>query len=233
VAPNGPGNNSGAFLASDSETIQQNQPFTRCTAGGPATTYSTWPNVSIYGSGITGAHGGSGLSAIGGDIRTGEFTSGKIRHALKVDLWAKYYYHCCSPIWPATNVDGYANSTLYGGTNPAFGPGALLALSPSFDMSKLTTTPGKILAAAFQDYGAYVVDDSYSNGWYLCTENGPDGSTADEFQSLYGFSMTTTLPFTADIVTIFQALDIVTNNTASSIGGGGTPRAPLAPAIGN
>ena len=34
----------------------------RCTAGGPATSFAKFTNVDLYGSGITGAHGGSGLS---------------------------------------------------------------------------------------------------------------------------------------------------------------------------
>jgi len=50
----------------------------------------------IYGSGMVGAHGGSGLSAIGGALRCGELTptSGAIRHALKMNLFGRKNIYC-------------------------------------------------------------------------------------------------------------------------------------------
>lgn len=228
-------NNSAAFLMSDGETVEQNQPFTRCSAGGSATTLVAFPDTSIYGEGPDGAHGGSGLSALGGTIRLGEFQSGTIHHVMKVELYAAQYFYCCVAHWPATIIDDYADPTTYGGTNPNLGPGSLLALPPDFDVSQLTTTPGKILAQAFQDYGAYVVDDTFWNAWSLDTEQGPNGKVVDEFASLYGFPMDSpqATPFMNDVVNIFQSLEIVTNNSATSVGGGGTPRVASPPAIGN
>jgi hypothetical protein len=235
VLSNDGDNNSAAFLMPDGHTVEQNQPFTRCTAGGPATTLVTFSNVDIESQGITGAHGGSGLSALGGTIRLGEFASGKIHHVMKVELFAMQYYYCCTYNWPAVVVDDYANPTSYGGTNPNLGPGALLALLPDFDVSELTTMPGRILAQAFQDYGAYVVDDTAWNSWGICTEQGPNGRVVEEFASLYGFSMSPGSgdPFMQDMVAIFQALQVVTNNGASNVGGGGTPRAAVPPPIAN
>ena len=235
VIPSNGANNSAAFLAADGKTVLQNEPFARCTAGGPATANVTSINQDIYGPGMFGAHGGSGLSAIGGTVRVGEFGFGVIRHAMKVNLWAKQYYHCCAPRWPASNVDGYASATTYAGPNPDFAPGTLLALKPTFDMTKLTTKPAKILAQAFMDYGAYVTDDTFWYHWDLETEQGPDGRVVTEFQTLFGTKMRPddTDVFRTDIETIFMALQIVKNNSKTSIGGGGTPRAPLAPAIGN
>ena len=54
------------------------------------------PNVDLYGDGRLGAHGGSGLSCIGGSIRAGEFMPGTphVRHVLKVDVRLTY----CSPV---------------------------------------------------------------------------------------------------------------------------------------
>jgi hypothetical protein len=233
--PNSGENNSAAFLAADGVTVQQNQPFTRCTVGGGATALVTFNDVSITGPGITGAHGGSGLSALGGTIRVGEFTSGAIHHVMKVNLWAQDYYHCCSPFWPAVTVDGYANSTLYGGTNVHLGPGALLALPRSFSVGNLSTTPGKILAQAFKDYGAYVVDDTYWNAWAIATEQGPDGKVVDEFQMLYGYSMhaSGTTPFMTDLKAVIGALEIVTNNASTTIGGPGARVVPPPPELGN
>ena len=235
VIPNSGDNNSAAFLGSYGHTLIQNEPFTRCSEGAEPTTNVKSPNQDIYGDGIVGAHGGSGLSAIGGTLRFGELTYGNIRHALKINLWAHQYYHCCSPIWPAHNVDGYANGTTYGGDEVTLGPGSLMALQPSFDIDSLETEPGKILARAFQNYGAYTVDDTFWNAWAIETEQGPDGRVVDEFQSLYGTSMSpdNQTPFRSDIDAIFTHLAIVTNNTETNIGGGGAPRAPLAPAIGN
>jgi len=236
VLANSGDNNSTAILRSDARTIEQNQPFTRCNASGIATTLVTFSDVDIYGTDPSGAHGGSGLSALGGTIRYGEFTFGKIQHPMKVELWAQQYYHCCAYHWPATTVDGYANSSTYGGTNPNFGPGSLLVLLPSFNVNSLTTTPGKILAQAFKDYGAYAVDDVSSNGWGLIIEQGPNGRVLDEFSGLYGYSMDQPAAgsaFMNDLVTIFQALQIVTNNSSTNIGGGGTRRQPAPPALGN
>ena len=66
-------------------TIKQTQPFSRCMAGGAATSRYDSADVDITGDGITGAHGGSGLSAIGGTLRVGELRPGgpPVRHALK------------------------------------------------------------------------------------------------------------------------------------------------------
>jgi hypothetical protein len=236
VLANSGENNSTAILRSDARTIEQNQPFTRCSASGIATALVTFSDVDIYGTDPSGAHGGSGLSALGGTIRYGEFTFGKIQHPMKIELWAQQYYYCCTYHWPATTVDNSANSTTYGGTNPNFGPGSLLALPTTFNTNSLTTTPGKIAAQAFKDYGAYVVDDVGSNGWALSIEQGPNGRVLDEFSSLYGYSMdkpASGSAFMNDLVAIFQALQIVTNNSSTNIGGGGTRRQPAPPAIGN
>jgi hypothetical protein len=235
TVPNSGANNSAAFLGTDGKTVQQNQPFTRCTAGGPATTFVVCSSVNIYGTDPTGCHGGSGLSNLGGTIRVGEFASGQIQHALKMELWAVQYFYCCSYHWPAIQVDGYANTATYGGTNPALGPGSLLALLPSFNVNALSTTPGKILAQAFQNYGAYIVDDTYWNNWAIATEQGPNGTVSTEFSQLYGFSIQPAQgdAFMQDLIAIFQALQIVTNSSPTTIGGGGTPRVPSPPPIGN
>ena len=44
-------------------------------------------------------------------------------------------------------------------------------------------------------------------------------------------SVNGTDPWSQDIATIFAHLDIVTNNGPTSIGGGGTPLAPLLPPL--
>jgi hypothetical protein len=232
----------------DGHTIKLNQPFTRCADGGTPRNYATfgWTfnDQDIYGDGHNGGHGGSNLSAVGGTIRLGEFPSGSIKHVMKVNLYAMNYYDKnCTWHWPATTVDGYCHNGQYGGNDPDFTPGSLLALKPSFNVNGLRTEPGKILAKAFQDYGAYVVDDTYWNDWALITEQGPDGKVTDEFQNKYGYKMcldddtskcsSLTSAWGLDIKDIYENLNIITNNNSGNRGGGGTPRAPLAPAIGN
>ncbi len=236
-------NHSASFLMPDGQTVKQNQPFTRCVAGGVATTLLAFGDQNIYQAGLYGSHGGSGLSALGGTIRLGEFSSGKISHVMKVNLLAsQYYWSGCQARWPANRVDGYCGgggTDAYRGSNPNFTPGALLALKPDFNVNGLRTIPGKILARAFIDYGAYVVDDKYIDAYAIVTEQGPDGRVANEFQSLYGFGIEQrqvaliTTPWGLDIKDIFENLYIVTNNRADNVGGGGTPRVTLPPAIGN
>jgi hypothetical protein len=243
LVPSSTFNACAALLRADGHTVAQSNAFAHCTQGGAATCdTNAFPDQDIYGAGISGSHGGSQLSALGGTIRLGEFASGRIHHAMKLSVWAAQYYYCpsspCRPIWPAATVDSYATPQTYGGTNPHLTEGALLALPTSFDLSTVTTAPGKILAQGLIDYGVYLVDDTSSDSWVLETEQGPAGDVPTEFETLYGYSIGTFAApagaaFMADMVKLYEALEIVTNNTSTSIGGGGTPRVPLAPAIGN
>jgi len=237
--------NSGlAALLADGRTLKQTQPFARCTAGAPGTSDFVSADVDLYGDGITGAHGGSGLSAIGGTLRVGELRPGTPppRHALKLEFSAaKNYYndgaHADCYRWPATGCDGYfddATSSLeYGGTNPAMRPGSLLALPASVSIASLglTTEPAQSLAWTLQNYGAYVVDDSAWSSMSVCVEHGPAGSFKTQFQGDWGFSFDTngtTSAFAKDMAIVILALDVVDDNTATTVGGGGTPLQPLA-----
>jgi hypothetical protein len=240
--------NSGlAALLADGRTIRQTQPFARCTAGAPATSDDLFPDVDLYGDGIPGAHGGSGLSAIGGTIRVGELRPGGAPppHALKLELYAAQNYYndgnaadCYR--WPAVTCDGYFNdsgsSLKYGGTNSALRPGSLLALAASVSIASLglTTEPAKMLAWTLQNYGAYLVDDSAWSSVSICVENGPAGSLEAQFASDWGFALDTngtTSPFAVDFAILLSSLSVVNNNGASSVGGGGTPLQPLAPPL--
>ena len=241
VRPNTP-NASTAILAADGRTLKQTQPFSRCTAGGPATSHYDSVDVDIAGAGITGAHGGSGLSAIGGTLRMGELRPGgpPVRHALKVELDAAINYGACPTYsncyrWPAIQADSYA-TTSYGGANPALEPGALLAIPTTVDVSQLglETAAAAMLAFTLQNYGAYVVDDTAWAVYAICVELGPDGDFTQQFQSDWGFTMTPSsksAPWARDMDRLFGALSVVDNNTAASPGGGGAPLQPPAPAL--
>ena len=230
-------NGSSAAIMAHGRTIKQTQPLTRCTFGGIATTYDVKSDVDIYGDGILGAHGGSGLSAIGGTIRIGELVpGGAINHAIKINLNAEVEF---SPgyRWPAVQADS-CSPGCYGGSNAALKPGALLALPASLDLNSLglETEPAQMLAWTLQNYGGYVVDSTSWSVYAVETEQGPAGDVRDEFQSRWGFSMTPTSrgdAWSRDMDRIFGALAVVDNNSAGSIGGGGSPRVPLAPPIGN
>ncbi len=236
-----------AILMPDGETIKQTQPFHVCPDGTITSQYLK-PDTNLKtGRGIEGAHGGSGMSSIGGTVRLGELLPGSvIRHALKVNVYAKkYLYYTAKEAtpgyrWPALNADGYAGELAYGGSVAATEMGALLALKPDFDLGALRTEPAKILARAFKNYGAYIVDDTAWDVYSLETEWSPDGRVADEFQKAWGFpfevntlSTCTDLEqacaWAKDMADIFSALYVVDNSSSSTVGGGGTPRQPLAP----
>jgi hypothetical protein len=236
--------NSGtAFLLPDGETIIQTQPFARCTPS-TATSHYVPGESSIYGDGIRGAHGGSGLSAIGGALRLGELDEPMdvIRHALKINVYAAenlfYDEETEGYRWPAIRADGYAEN-VYGTERTeavvtACRMGALLALPTFLDLDSLAfeTTPGRILAEAFRNYGAYIVDDTAWDVYAIITEWSPDGRFMYEFENAWGFPFkepNKNTPWTRDIRRIFSNLHVVDNNGPENIGGGGTPLMPLAP----
>jgi hypothetical protein len=109
--------------------------------------------------------------------------------------------------------------------------GALLAVPPATNCDALVSaTLARRICHAMQDYGAYVVDVHPSwSAWCQCprlewrpmTINGEAGTGSAV--SAVGSQM----------LTLFAGLQVVTNNGASTIGGGGAPRVPLTPPIGN
>src|SRR5207244_5690045 len=126
-------NNQTPTLAADGHTLIQGQPRSRCTSGGTARTWWYQEKEDLFGTGNSGAHGGSMLSSLGGVIRLGELVpGGMIRHALKVNLLGadNYYSGSGGYRWPATTADGCAPG-CYGGSMPATGRGCLLAAPPA------------------------------------------------------------------------------------------------------
>lgn len=245
-----PGNipsNSAALLLADGRTVKQNQPFARCVAGGDATTMVEYPDGDLQGWGIEGAHGGSGLSSVGGTLRLGELApGGRIRHALKLTL-SPDYLSGASPgyRWPAVKADS-GWQTEYKGQVPALKMGALLALPPTVDVQDptwLETEPGRMLARALQDYGGYVVNSAGPRTCGVVLEVGPSGSVAQQFAKDWGYPVDAAdTGWARDLAKIFAALNVVDNWTealhqqvAGSNGtlgaGGGAARAAWAPAL--
>ncbi|MEX2224991.1 MAG: hypothetical protein WEB52_00925 [Dehalococcoidia bacterium] len=221
-------NGCAVFLRDDNNTIVQGQPLDLSPGGNPSWDYDysffgSDDYLDLRGEGRGGCHGGSGLSGVGGSLRPGELNGpDPIRHVMKVNLWAQRFISCQQDgfRWPAYRADAYMDCQSYGGDNPALRMGALLAIHPSVNCeTAVSSRHAKKLCHAFQDYGAYVVDDTYWDVHAFAmdadAEFGDGGSFHDDMQDL------------------FQILQVVNNNSASNLGGGGTPRAPLAPPIGN
>jgi len=235
----------------DGVTLYQTQPLHVCGPGGIVTSQYSWETQNIRtDAGIEGSHGRSGMSAFGGSIRVGELAPGSvIRHAIKMHFFAKRNYFFGSDEtpgyrWPAPHADGYANAQTYDGRVPAFELGALLALKPDFDVSSLRTEPARIIARASRDYGIYTVDDTYWDVFHLLVEEGAQGSVYDQFRNVYGYDLegpalncagtSDACKWSQDMWTILQNLNVVDNNSATTIGGGpnsdtANRRAPMAP----
>lgn len=237
-----------AVLMPDRRTIRQTQPFAFCDPSKGATSQYVFDQQDIYGPGMYGAHGGSGLSALGGAIRIGELTptSGAIRHALKVNLYGRKNIYYDSKTqgfrWPALRADGYASENYSKDRTlepvKACRMGALLALPSRMNLDSLAfeTQPARILAEAFQNYGAYLVDDTGWDVYAIITEWSPNGRFSEEFKKNWGFSFAQSsknTPWSRDMDRIFLNLHVVDNNNSSSIGGGGIPCLPLAPVFEN
>ena len=233
--------NSGlAVLMPDGRTLKQTQPFARCTPEYGTSRY-VFGDEDLYGLGHYGAHGGSGLSCIGGTLRVGELApgAGPIRHALKVNLYAARNLHYDEETrgyrWPARRADAYAARTYgtRGAPAKACRMGALLALPPMLtdESLGLETEPARRLAQALRDYGAYVVDDTAWDVYGLVTEWGPAGRVTEEFKRVWGFPINPRRrdnAWSRDMDRLFTNLHVVDNNGPDRIGGGGQPRVPLA-----
>src|SRR3989442_3972123 len=94
--------------------------------------------------------------------------------------------------------------------------GSLVAITASVNVDSLglETGPAKLLGRAFQDYGAYAVDDTAWSVYAIETEFGPQGRVEDEFQTAWGFSInaaTKGVPWARDMDRLFGALNVVDN----------------------
>lgn len=153
---------------------------------------------------------------------------------------------CCFR-WPAFVSDSgatssYGRKSKEGSVPTEMKMGSLLAIpsGTSIDALGLESEPGKLLAWTLQNYGGYVVDAT-STGVYFAAEHGADGNFDEGFTKKWGYSFEGRLrdgtrsgkndAWVRDVQRVVEALHVVANNGPSSIGGGGTPRQPLAPAL--
>ncbi len=239
-------NSNFAFLLPDGETLFEGNVLARCTPAGPIhmPDWVRFPNnqkrQSVRGDGLGGGgQGASGMSAMGGTIRLGEL-SGKapFKHAVKLNPWAKKYLHYSDAVkgfrWPAKAADGYAKdpgeydpASFGRADDPSLVMGTLLAIPPTVTEASmgLATEPGRRLFRALQDYGAYITEDAAWDTWDLVVERG-----VEKEMEAAGLAMSGSR-WKEELNKLVQALQIVDNNGPTTIGGGGTPRVPLAPAI--
>ncbi len=232
-------NSNFAFRLPDSDTAFEGSVVARCVAGGPVyfPDWMKYPNNRHYqnlrGDGLRGGgQGASGMSALGGTIRLGELVGDQpIRHAIKINPWCEKYCYSSAQNpgfrWPARSADSYAR-TGYKGTNPEILMGTLFAIPPAVAEASidLQTNAGRKLFDTMQNYGVYFTEDAAWDTWDIIVERDAEL----EFKQAYGFSMSSDT-WKNDVNKLMQALHVVTNNTAVSVGGGGTPRQPLAPAF--
>jgi hypothetical protein len=153
-------------------------------------------------SGLVSGVRAAGVPAIAGLIRAHELESANIPHALAVAIPGKMLKK--GHIWPANRQD--TNASSYTGAVPM---GTLLAIPGSVNIDSLGLgREGKALAKALQNYGAYVVDRSGMVSLYCELDcNGQK-----------------TKAMSTDWKKLYPLMRAVTNNSPSSVGGGGTPR---------
>lgn len=154
-----------------------------------------------------------GLSQLGGLLHATELQQG-IPHALacrvKRDrLGGRIDFQTPSTVWPATGGD-------VAGDKNYLNVGSLLAIPPDVDIKKLfgASGPAYELARAMQDYGVYVT--GYGDASFVLLR-------ADRL-----------LPSQEEDAALNQLvplLEVVTNHTEQTPGGGGTPRRESAPEL--
>jgi hypothetical protein len=227
-------------LQGDARSLKQGLPLARCTPGSPATiAFEETDAGDIYGDGLFGANGGSGLSALGGVLRLGELlpNAEPPRHSLAIhvfsneNLWAASTADECFR-WPASRADSYCMDS-YGGTEPELRMGALLALPLDATVS-LRTSAAEKLAWTLRNYGAYVVNDAGSPSYAFNVELSPAGWFVDEFEAAWGFpfqTTDTTSDWAMDVQSLFDALMVVTDNAPTTPGGAGTRLQPASPPL--
>jgi PKD repeat protein len=159
--------------------------------------------VDLRESGIFKGVRASGAPGFAGLIREHEVANKVIPHALAIAVPGEVLKQ--GFVWPANREDG-DSATSYTGQVPM---GTLFAIPSTVNVETMALSPeGKALARALQNYGAYVVDRSGMASLYC--ELSCDSAGTERMKT--------------DFKVLFPQMRAVTNNTAATVGGGGTPR---------
>jgi hypothetical protein len=231
----GSDNDTGGALRSDNDLVKEW--YNGCRSSGTGSVGVSVPlcEHSLRGSGVGPycGHGGSGLSAVGGSLRQWELAPGTpIRHVLKLTLPAASLSGNipgqgtpCNDGWraPAQIADGGWDGTgisRYSGQVASMCMGSRFALLPSTACEVLMVSElTRRVCIALRDYGAFVVDIHPTNSdWRPLTINIERGSGDVNH---------------AEMFALLQQLQVVTNSDAYPYNGGGVPRQPALPPIGN
>jgi hypothetical protein len=160
-----------------------------------------------------------GLGALGGLVRRDEVMNRYIPHTLAIA--PSPYYLQVGPVWPACADDGDYSETP-GGLNRM---GYLYAIPPWVDVNTLGLNADALAwAKAAQDYGCYIRDEGGNGATFLAEQSQSGWSDKATYDARTNAAI-------AQIGIIASYLQRVTNNTSSSVGGGGTPRVALAPPL--
>ena len=169
---------------------------------------------NLNGTGISspGHHDGvraGGTSLLGGLVTKQDLDTLNVDHAIALGLPTSMLKASSDPtkqyVWPAASADS-GGSSVYTGTIPM---GALFAIPKTVDLSKagITTPEGMALAKAYQTYGGYVSDTTDSRSVNLAfLETGASQHQVDNLRT--------------DMTAIRNLLQLVTNNSVTSVGGG-------------
>ncbi len=193
--------------------------------------------ADLRGSGIPPeyrAANGSGLTPLGGSIRRGELKTG-IPHVVgavvpleAVTVKADGTAHVWPAGWSQAGDPGTAAKMAHAGNVHV---GSLLAIPPGVDLAKFLApgSPAYEVARAMQDYGVLVkdtFDGTYFAEWQR--EGGPHLIICVEDL----FNGEAPRDLARQLAPVIRELRVVANHGPNSIGGGGTPRRPAAPAAG-
>jgi hypothetical protein len=200
-------------------------------AGSNPRVMHTWGPFNLKSDGMVNGSGGGKHGTVGGLLRPGELQGQEpIRHALRLNVWGVRFMSPTGEgyVWPATRADGNYNhpdpkhSGAYHGVVPYVRMGTLLAIRPDEDLGFITSPKVRKLAQAMRDYGIYITDNT---AWDVYGMN-IDSDAVDEFTAN---DIGDETEYYRQMQTLITKLYAITNNGPDSIGGGGTPRAPLAP----
>jgi hypothetical protein len=190
---------------------------------------------------VRGGHGGGMQSGFFGAITPAEATNDlPIMHSIGLTVPMGYLGRRDSSgrnafVWPAHTADGlqfYGNFAPAGFT-PILAMGSLVAIPYTVDINTLPlqTRIGKKVADVLQRFGGYVKDSSGHKAEWIATHINFANLASEAVYAKDGIDLksnrtgsTANSKWAQDVDVIWQNLRVVTNNSPTSIGGGGTPR---------
>jgi hypothetical protein len=169
--------------------------------------------TDLLGTGTLAGARASGISHLHGLIRTEEVGALHIPHTLAMGIDNTQLKS--GPVWPARLQD-HDGASAYSGTIPM---GTMFVIPRTVNLDTLgLSTEGRALAWTLQNYGAHVLLRSSTVALYAETEAEAKHPTkVANLRSAWA--------------TLRPYMQVVTNNTADNVAGGGVPLAPALPEV--